>query len=136
MAVPQKPKDFLNGDFGKVSDHAPIVMDVIARILRVDDVLSATVTSGQPFFAVASMSSASLELIRDPDGPHGAIAAWEESIEAESDGGAPLAVGTGQRIHVALTLTVPRNLLPAGVLQGSLSIKGAHTSIVVGLRAS
>lgn len=136
MAVPQKPKDFLNGDFGKVSDNAPVVAEVMARIFHVDDVLSVTVTSGQPFFAVSSLSSASLELTRDPDGPHGAVASWEESIEAESDGGAQLPVGKGQRIHVEVTLAVPRNLLPAGILQGSLSIKGAHTSIVVGLRAS
>ena len=135
MALPPKPKDSSDGNFGSVGDVQPVQKEVLVLTQIANSTLRATITSGLPFFEIANFEVDSLELVSDP-GEHGqTLRSWEESFIAKSDGSTPLTVATGQRVHVTVSLTVPKNRLPAGPLNGVLAIEGGATPISIPLRS-
>src|SRR5438552_1942152 len=129
MPIPPRPKDELNGSFGPVSDQAWKSQTVLARTMPVDDTVTVVITAGAPFYQISDFWVGELELVSDPDGPHGPLRFWDETRVAESDGGAALSPTARQRLHVEIGVGIPKSVLPAGGVNGEVSISGAHFSL-------
>ena len=101
--------------------------------MAVDDTVTVAITAGAPFYQISDFWVGELELVSDPDGPHGPLRFWDETRVEESDGGAALSPTARQRLHVEIGVGVPKSVLPAGAVNGEVSIAGAHFSLTIPL---